>query len=145
MRHITEAGLDVIKYFEKFYSKPYICPAGFLTIGYGHVILSGENFTEIDKEKGLSLLAKDVQKAEMGVLRLIRVPLEDHQFDALVSWTFNLGSGRLQSSTLRMKVNREEHEDVPDEIKKWRKAGGRVLAGLVKRRAVEARMYAGDA
>ena len=72
--------------------------------------------------------------AERAVLRLIKVPLTDGQFDALVSFTFNLSSGALQRSTLRRKVNREEHEEVPAEFMRWVWVGGRKLRGLVRRR-----------
>lgn len=92
----------------------------------------------------MELLAQDVIVAELAVLRLIRVPLTSGQFDALVSFTFNLGAGALQRSTLRRKVNREEHADVPAELMKWVWAGGRKLNGLVKRRKAEAEMYSGN-
>jgi len=82
--------------------------------------------------------------AERAVLRLISVPLANGQFDALVSFTFNLGAGALQRSTLRHKVNREEHTDVPAEFIKWIWAGGKKLNGLVKRRKAEAEMYSGN-
>ena len=81
--------------------------------------------------------------AERAVLRLIRVPLEDGRFDALSSFTFNLGTGALQRSTLRRKVNREEHDAVPAEFRRWVWAGGRKLKGLIRRREAEAALYAG--
>ena len=82
-----------------------------------------------------------MEAAERSVLRLISVSLTNGQFDALVSFTFNLGSGALQRSTLRRKVNREEHADVPTEFMKWVWAGGRKLKGLVKRRQAETLLY----
>lgn len=145
MRQITEEGINLIKRFEGFSSSIYICPAGYPTIGYGHVVRDDERerFAEgIDKKEGESLLRQDVRWAEQGVLRLINVPLTDGQFDSLVSFTFNLGTGALQRSTLRRKVNREEHDDVPAQFKRWVFAGGRMLKGLKIRRAVEAEMYA---
>jgi len=75
------------------------------------------------------------------VLRLITVPLTQGQFDALVSFTFNLGAGALQRSTLRRKINREEHADVHAELMKWVWAGGRKLKGLVRSRVAEANHY----
>ena len=78
-----------------------------------------------------------------AVLRLIRVPLEDGRFGALCSFTFNLGAGALQRSTLRRRVNREEHEAVPRELRRWVWAGGRKLKGLIRRREAEAALYAG--
>ena len=83
-----------------------------------------------------------VEAAERAVLPLIRVPLEDGRFDALCSFTFNLGAGALQRSTLRRKVNREEHGAVPAEFRRWVFAGGRKLKGLMRRREAEAGLYA---
>jgi GH24 family phage-related lysozyme (muramidase) len=83
----------------------------------------------------------ELHHIESAVPRLIKAPLTQNQFDALASFTFNLGSGRLQSSTLRAKTNRLDYEGAADEFPKWRKAGGRVLAGLVRRRAEERRLW----
>ena len=144
MRQITEEGINLIKRFEGFPSSIYICPAGYPTIGYGHVVRDGEKqrFAEgIDKAEGENLLRQDVLWAERGVLRLIDVPLSDGQFDSLVSFTFNLGTGALQRSTLRRKVNREEHDEVPAQFKRWVWAGGRKLRGLELRRKAEAGYY----
>jgi lysozyme len=144
VRHITQEGLDLIKRFEGFSPTVYICPAGYPTIGYGHVVLDGEKdrfAAGIGKEEGEELLRRDVRWAERGVLRLITVPLTDGQFDALVSFTFNLGSGALQRSTLRRKVNREEHAQVPGQLMRWVWAGGKKLKGLVIRRKREADFY----
>ena len=79
--------------------------------------------------------------AEGAVLRLIEVPLTDGQFDGLVSFAFNCGSGALQRSTLRRKVNREEHGEVPKELLKWVWSGGKKLKGLIRRREAEGRLY----
>ena len=87
------------------------------------------------------LLRQDAQIAERAVLRLINVPLIDSQFDALVSFTYNLGCGALQRSTLRRKINREEHAEVPEQFMRWVWAGGRKLKGLVRRRAAESDLY----
>jgi len=144
MRHITQEGLELIKRFEGFSSTIYICPAGYLTIGYGHVVREEERerFEDgVDKQEAEDLLQRDVRWAERGVLRLIDVPLTDGQFDALVSFTFNLGTGALQRSTLRRKVNREEHAQVPREFMQWVWAGGKQLKGLVRRRRAEAGAY----
>ena len=142
MRHITQEGLDLIKDFEGLYLESYICPGGYPTIGYGHVIRKGrESPKKITKEVAESLLRKDVEWAEFAVLRLIDVPLTDGQFDGLVSFTFNLGSGALQRSTLRRKVNREEHREVPAELLRWVWAGGKKLKGLIRRRIQEGKRY----
>ena len=142
MRHINQDGLDLIKHHEGFSTKVYICPAGHPTIGYGHLILSHEDFSKgITKLQAEDLLRKDVQIAERAVLRLISVPLTDGQFNALVSFTFNLGGGALQRSTLRRKINREEHTEVPEQFMRWVWAGGRRLKGLVRRRDAESKIY----
>jgi lysozyme len=144
MRHITQDGLDLICRFEGFSPIIYLCPAGYPTIGYGHLITEAnkEQFLDgIDELEAINLLKTDVQKAERAVLRLINVPLTDGQFDALVSFTFNLGGGALQRSTLRRKVNRGEHSAVPAEFMKWVWAGGRKQKGLVRRRWAEADFY----
>lgn len=145
MRHVTEEGLNLIKRFEGFSPTIYICPAGYPTIGYGHVVLAHEQdqfASSITQAEATEILRKDVRIAERAVLRLISVPLTDGQFDALVSFTFNLGAGALQRSTLRRKVNRGEHESVPAELLKWVWAAGKKLPGLVRRRQAEGVAYA---
>ena len=145
MRHLTDDGLALIKRFEGFEPEIYICPGGWPTIGYGHVVRDGERerFADgIDEATAEELLRRDVETAERAVLRLIRVLLEDGRFDALSSFAFNLGAGALQRSTLRRKVNRGEHDAVPAEFGRWVFAGGRKLKGLVRRREAEAELYA---
>jgi lysozyme len=146
MRHITEGGLDLIKRFEGFRSTIYICPAGWPTVGYGHVLRNSERerfSAGIDERVAEELLRRDVETAEKAVLRLIHVPLSDGQFDALISFAFNLGAGALQRSTLRRKVNRGEHESVPAEFRRWVWAGGRQLPGLIRRRIAESALFKG--
>jgi lysozyme len=142
MRNITEDGLRLIRRFEGFSAVPYLCPAGYLTVGYGHVVKNPDAFRQpITEDEAAEILAVDVGTAERAVLRLISVPLTDGQFDALVSFTFNLGAGALQRSTLRRKVNCEEHEDAATEFLRWVWAGGRKLNGLIRRRQAEAALY----
>lgn len=144
MRHITQDGLDLIKRFEGFSPIIYICPAGYPTIGYGHLVRDHEQDRYqqgITEQEAEDLLRRDVQGAERAVLRLIDVPLTDGQYDALVSFTFNLGAGALQRSTLRRKVNREQHVEVPKQLMRWVWAGGRKLKGLIRRREAEALIY----
>lgn len=141
MRHITEEGLALIKHFEGFRPKAYLDSAGLPTIGFGHLLKAGESYSMIDIAQATELLKMDIRSAEASVLRLISVPLQDNEFDALVSFTFNCGGGALQRSTLRKKVNREEHHEVPHEFMKWCRAGGMVIRGIALRRSAEARMY----
>lgn len=150
VRKITPIGLNIIKSFEQgpeggFAKRPYKCSAGYWTIGWGHEILPHEKFNiPMTEEEAENLLVQDLIIAQRSVMRLIRVPLQDWQYDALVSFTFNVGGGRLQTSTLRALVNREEHHLVPAQFRRWVYGGGRVLPGLVKRRDIEARLYSGE-
>jgi lysozyme len=139
-------GIELIKKFEGFSDKPYLCPAGYLTIGYGHVIqekerLNSQFSTLITKLKAEEILRNDLAKFEQAIKTLINVPLNQNQFDALVSFTFNLGAGALQRSTLRQKINRAEHQIAASEFFKWVYAGGKRLGGLVSRRSAESQLY----
>lgn len=139
---MTQEGLDIIKHHEGFSSNVYICPAGYPTIGYGHLILPYEDFSSgITKSQAEDLLRHDVRIAERAVLRLITVSLTDNQFNALVSFTFNLGGGALQRSTLRRVINRGNHDGVPKQLMRWVWANGRKLNGLIRRRQDEATLY----
>lgn len=136
--------MNLIKQFEGFSSRIYLDAAALPTIGYGHLLRAGEAEmfkNGISEVAGEALLIKDALAAEQSVLRLVKVPLTDGQFDALVSFTFNLGGGALQRSTLRRKVNRQEHTDVPPEFLKWVWAGGKELKGLIRRRTAESLLY----
>lgn len=141
-RFTSQKGIEIIKSFESFSAVPYVCPAGRQTIGYGHVILSGEHYKTLSLEDGENLLRKDLLAVERAVLRNINVPLGDAQFDALVSLTFNIGSGALQRSTLRQKINYDSGmNEIRQEFMKWIYARGRVLSGLVRRRRLESELY----
>lgn len=140
MRHITAIGLALIQHFEGFCPTIYLCPSDVPTIGYGHVVQAEERprfLGGITEAEALALLRRDVEEAERSVLRLISVPLTDGQFDALVSFTYNVGSGALQRSTLRQKINRGESQDAPRELQRWVWGRGRKLPGLVRRRQSE--------
>ena len=125
---MTDEGLDLIKLYEGYSSSAYLCPAAHWTIGYGAIWgLDGKRVTEdhpdIDEEQANQLLKRDVQNSEVAVLRQIKVPLEDGQFDSLCSFVFNLGSGSLQSSTLKRKINRGDYIGAADEFPRWVYAG----------------------
>lgn len=137
----SQHGIDLIKKYEGFSSKVYLCPAGVPTIGYGHAIKWGEMLSEISPEEAEDLLRKDVVDAENAVLRLVSVSLFQCQFDALVSFTYNLGSEALRKSTLLKRLNAGQYLDAANEFNKWVNAGGKKLAGLVKRRAEERKMF----
>ena len=145
---MTDEGLDLIKLYEGYSSSPYLCPAQHWTIGYGAIWgMDNKRVTEahpdINEDQADYLLRRDVKKAELAVLRHIRVPLEDGQFNSLCSFVFNLGSGALQSSTLRRKINRGDYIGAADEFPRWVYAGGRRLKGLIKRREHERAMFLG--
>lgn len=137
------AGLNLIKRFEGFSANPYLCPANIWTIGYGHVILpyERESLTHVDEAQAERLLVQDMHAAEQAVRNLITIPLRQNQFDALVSFTFNLGSGTLQRSTLRRVINRGDEESVAGQWMRFVWAGGRKLSGLVRRREAELALY----
>lgn len=144
---INQAGIDLIKFFEGFEPVAYHDAVGVPTIGYGHTktvtekdITRGRAITESEANR---LLLMDVREAEIGVDRLIRLPLNANQFSALVSFTFNLGRGALQRSTLRRILNRGDFAAVPAQIVRWNRAGGKVLFGLRRRRAAEAALWNG--
>lgn len=137
---ISNKGLDLIKFYEGLELEAYKCAAGVLTIGYGwtHDVKEGDTITE---ERAEELLREGIVQYENAVDDLVNVPLEQHQFDALVSWVYNLGKANLAASTLLKKVNAQEMDEVPEQIKRWNKAGGKVLEGLIKRRESEAHLW----
>jgi lysozyme len=138
---VSQEGIDLIKHFEGFANKSYICLGGAKTIGYGHKLKLDEHLDEIDQTTAELILQKDLEACELAVLRNINVALNQNQFDALVSFTFNVGAGALQRSTLRQKINREDHHLVSNELKKWVYAGEKKLVGLLLRREAEAALY----
>lgn len=133
--------LALIRAFEGFSAVPYRCPAGCLTIGYGHVLAS--DCEPIGRSEAEIYLVKDANRAAAAVQQLIQAPLTQFQFDALVSFTFNLGSGALQRSALRRRVNDEDHEAAAEEFLRWIYAGSKKLPGLIRRRQAESRLYQG--
>lgn len=139
-------GLELIARFEGFSPVPYLCPARVWTIGYGHVITraDAQKFKAgISEPVAMALLRLDAAIAERAVHRAIKVPLTQAQFDALVSFAFNLGGAALYSSTLRQVINRRDMLAAPAQFRRWVWAGGRKLLGLIRRRAEEARIFAG--
>ena len=140
MMQISKAGLDLIKQFEGLYLKAYRCPAGVPTIGYGHTagVAMGQTITQ---QQADDYLRRDVRQFERAVARLVTVPLTQGQFDALVSFAFNLGEGALAQSTLLRLLNAGDYAGAAAQFERWNKAGGRVLPGLVRRRAAERALF----
>ena len=140
---VSDEGIKLIKHFEGIHKKPYICPAGYWTVGVGHLISrnaklpSSWNRTfssgEID-----DLLRADLQRFELGVLRLLR-PMQPTQsvFDSVVSFSFNLGLGTFQRSSVRSALIRGDKKRAGKVLLKYCRAGGKILLGLVRRREAE--------
>jgi lysozyme len=144
--NINAGGLSIILVAEGFVAEPYRCPAGIASIGYGStILLNGRRVTmaskAVTKDEGEALLRRHLDRVETDISKLIRIPLNENEFSALCSWTYNLGSGRLQSSTLRAKLNRGERLGAANEFPKWRWANGRILRGLVIRREAERQLF----
>ena len=136
-RYTNRRGIELIKNFEGFKAIVYICPGGYPTIGFGHIILNNENYKQISYAKAEALLKQDIFIAEKAVLQQITTTLNDNQFAALVSFTFNLGGAALQRSTIRQKINYGIYEDAGPEFLRWVYAGGKISPGLIKRRKAE--------
>lgn len=140
MRTINEEGLKLIKEFEGLRLEAYLDVVGIPTIGYGstHGVKLGDKITEEEAE---SLLKEDLKIYEDVVERLVKVPLTDNQFSALVSFTYNLGQGNLASSTLLKLLNKGEYTQAADQFLRWNKAGGKVYKGLTRRREAERELF----
>ena len=141
-----QKGLDIIKQFEGFSSKPYLCPAGVPTIGYGATYyLDGRKVTmqdpPITQSQATALLQMMVRNYEAAVNRYVQVKINQNQFDALVSFAYNLGNAALQKSTLLKKLNAGDYQCAANEFLKWNRAGGRELAGLTRRRKAERALF----
>ena len=136
-------GLDLIKFFEGLELEAYKCPAGVWTIGYGHTkgVQDGDKISAI---KANEMLANELAEYENYVNSYVTVELNQDQFDAMVSWVYNLGGGNLKASTLLQVLNAADYDGVPAQMLRWNKAGGRVLEGLTKRRQAEADLFSGN-
>lgn len=141
MYRINRYMLDFVKQFEGLSLRPYYCPAGLPTIGYGHVMSESENYQKITIEDAENLLMQDLEIAKASVLRNIDRELTENQFTSILSFTYNLGGGALQRSSLRRKINAKEDDLVPYELNRWIFSRGKILPGLVRRRKIEGELY----
>jgi len=128
--------------------EPYYDPVGFPTIGYGHLLSRVPwaplgRWSAITEVEADALLEQDMERAAAAVLRLIGVPLTDGQFAALTDFTFNVGGGNLELSTLRRVINREDYQEAPNQFRRWIFARGVKLPGLVRRREDEIALWLG--
>ena len=154
---VSKKLIEMLKHHEGVRFRPYRCPAVLWTVGVGHVIDPAHIGVKLEDRKNLpipagwdriltvaevdGILAKDLERFERGVERLCPAGLTQPRFDALVSFSFNVGLGNLQRSTLRMRHNRGDYEGAAEAFMMWTKAGGRELPGLVKRRRDERSVY----
>lgn len=154
---ISEKALSVIKHHEGVRTKPYRCPANLWTIGVGHVLYPEQGKMKLadrmtmdlrpadnrvwSMEEVDAILQRDLGSFERGVNKYITVPLTQGMLDGLVSFSFNVGLGTLQRSTLRQKLNRGDKEGAAEEFLKYTLAGGKVLKGLVNRRNDERALF----
>ena len=138
--NISQEGLSLIKKFEGCELEAYKCAAGVWTIGYGSTkgVKQGDTISQEDADK---LLLHEIKEYETYVNDMVNVDLTQNQFDALVSWVFNLGPANLAASTLLKVLNAKDYEGVPAQSKRWNKAGGKVLQGLIRRREAEALLF----
>ena len=156
---LSPDGLALLKSLEGVEAEPYRDSAGLLTIGCGHCLTKDElssgkiycgeqvirwkdgplSDDEID-----ALLREDLGWAEAAVEVAVRVPLSQDQFDSLVLWTFNVGANAMRESTLVKRLNAGLYTDVPEQLRRWVRAGGQVLPGLVRRREREIDHWHGD-
>jgi lysozyme len=158
---VSSQAIEMIKHHEGTKLRPYRCPALLWTVGVGHVIDPAHIRIPLNDRKTLpipdgwdrtlsmaevdDILSKDLAGFERGVLRLCPAGLTQGRFDALVSFSFNVGLGNLQRSTIRMKHNRGDFAEAAEAFMAWTKAGGRELPGLVKRRKDERALYLTEA
>lgn len=149
LRKVSEKGLELTARMEGFQGRLYEDPAGYCTIGYGHLIRMGpcdgsepEEFRRgIGREQALELLRRDIALAERAVIDLAQVELDDGQYAALCDFTYNVGRGALARSTLLRHVKAGQHPEVPGQFRRFVLANGRKLAGLVARREEEIALF----
>ena len=139
---ISKEGIALIKKFEGIELQAYQDSVGVWTIGYGHTkgVKEGDN---ISLKQAEAMLEEELVEYEGYINDMVKVRLDQNQFDALVAWVYNLGPSNLKSSTMLKVLNEEEWEEVPRQMKRWNKAGGEVLRGLVRRREAEAMLFQG--
>ena len=146
MIQVPTTAIELVKRFEGFHrvaradpgrAQPYICPAGYWTIGYGH--LCDRKHPPITEAEAEVYLARDLQSALAATLRYcpVLVTESEGRLAAIVDFTFNLGAGRLQTSTLRRRINQRDWAAAATELRRWVYGGGKVLPGLKTRRAAE--------
>ncbi len=140
----SDNGRSLIKSFEGLRLDAYTCPAGVLTVGYGSTGPHVKPGMRITEDEADALLSKDLERFETGVESLVTADIGQDEFDALVSFSFNVGLGNLGQSTLLKLLNRHDYMGAAAQFGKWIYAGKKVLPGLVRRRHAEAALFRGD-
>jgi len=138
---LSGKGHDILRYFEGCKLVAYQDSVDVWTIGYGHTKNVHKGMT-ITQEQAEAMLLEELKEYEGYIETYVEVELTQEQFDALVVWVYNLGPTNFRNSTLLKRLNKSNYEDVPNQIKRWDKAGGKTLSGLTKRRASEAHLFA---
>lgn len=136
-----DSGLALIREFESCVLHVYRDAVGIPTIGYGHVLLPGERFGAITHAQAETLLQSDVAPRVAALRRMLQRPATEHQFNALLSWMFNVGETAARRSTLIRKFNAGDVDGAAAEFRRWSFAGGKVLRGLVRRRRRERELF----
>ncbi len=148
---VSNKAIKLIKHHEGVRNKPYKCPAGLWTVGVGHLIGDGKTLSKewnktFTNEEIDGILKHDLNRFELGIHKMLpNVPLRQHEFDALVSFCFNLGLGCFQRSTIRQALLRGDKVAAIESLLKYNKAGGKVLKGLDNRRKDEEALFNGNA
>lgn len=141
----SQKGIDLIKQSEGYQSRKYMDASGYPTIGYGTKIdTEAEKWlmtASISEEQADELLRNDLIQFEKGLSAMVKVPINQNQFDALIDFVYNLGLGNLKKSTLLAKLNSGDYSGAQAEFIRWNKAKGQVLAGLTRRRQAEADLF----
>jgi len=146
----AKIAAEVIKEFEGFESKPYLCPANVPTIGYGNTMYAnGERVTmedpEIDQSEAEKMLLDTIKTVEKQVKNVLEVKLPAHKLAALISFTYNVGIGNFSNSTLLAWLNSNpDFPRIPEQFRRWNKGGGKVLNGLIRRREAEVALWIGE-
>lgn len=137
----SQNGIELIKRFEGCRLETYICPAGVFTIGYGHTGADVKSGLKITQEEAETLLKNDLKAFEKGVQRIIKKELTQNQFDALVSFAYNLGLENLKKSTLAKLINQGKIKEASSQFERWVYANGVKLNGLIRRRKAEKELF----
>jgi lysozyme len=147
--NVSKAGITLIKHHEGVRNRPYRCPANLWTVGVGHLIGDGKHLPDswnrtFSQEEIDGILKSDLRRFELGVHKMLpNVPLRQHEFDAIISFCFNLGLGCFQRSTLRQALLRGDKKAAMESLVKYCRAGGKILRGLQIRRLDEKALFEG--